>query len=463
MRPQREGVVQDTWVGCYDDSWKGLIVPDAFAHPAKYSRALIQRLYQHAAAEGWVWPGATVLDPFGGPAGGGLDAALAGYRWVGVELEPRFCALGHGFGCGGDIDRHLACANTHEHGPHHVTGNLELWQRRYGHLPHWIAPTLLQGDARQLQAILQGQMDCAMSSPPYAESKVRGGDTIAMVPIGVRWQHGDRIADDGTEHGYGADPANLGNLPPGSFELAISSPLYGADVDRTRPHENKASDGAGGFRNFYSYDPANVGNPQGAHGLDTFWSAAREIVAQLFAVLRPGGTAIWVVKSYVRDGQLVDFPHRWQALCDACGFVTLHEHHALLTTHHGTQMDLLGADVEHKTKRISFFRRLHEAKGGPVIDYETVLCMRKPGVADAEGVACSVSSPPYAESLSTEGNGIDRSKSRIGETRESRGAFQATAYGHTPGQLGALPSGSLDDALGTSWPASCGERATLLA
>jgi hypothetical protein len=38
---------------------------------------------------------------------------------------------------------------------------------------------------------------------------------------------------------------------------------------------------------------------------------------------------------------------------------------------------LFGEIVE-KKERKSFFRRLAESKGSPPIDYETVLCMRKP-------------------------------------------------------------------------------------
>jgi predicted small metal-binding protein len=34
------------WSGCYDESWKGLIV-----HPAKFSRGLIRRIYQHLRDE----------------------------------------------------------------------------------------------------------------------------------------------------------------------------------------------------------------------------------------------------------------------------------------------------------------------------------------------------------------------------------------------------------------------------
>ena len=43
-------------------------------------------------------------------------------------------------------------------------------------------------------------------------------------------------------------------------------------------------------------------------GGETFWSAARAIVEQLFAVLAPGGHAAWVTKAFVRDGERVDFP-----------------------------------------------------------------------------------------------------------------------------------------------------------
>ena len=54
-------------------------------------------------------------------------------------------------------------------------------------------------------------------------------------------------------------------------------------------------------------------------------------------------------------------------LCENVWFQTLHEHHALLVEHHGTQRQLFDEeDTEHQTVRKSFFRRLHEAKrSGP--------------------------------------------------------------------------------------------------
>lgn len=45
------------WESCYDGSWQGNIVPEAFSHPAKFSRGLIVRIYDHAKEMGWVKPG----------------------------------------------------------------------------------------------------------------------------------------------------------------------------------------------------------------------------------------------------------------------------------------------------------------------------------------------------------------------------------------------------------------------
>ena len=112
------------WNGCYDDGWQGEIVPEAFAHPAKVSRALIRRIYQHAFTEGWLVPGDTVADCFGGIAGTALDAMWNGLHWVACELEPRFVALGQ--------------------------QNIDLWQRKYGGKPGFGSARILRGDSRKL-------------------------------------------------------------------------------------------------------------------------------------------------------------------------------------------------------------------------------------------------------------------------------------------------------------------------
>lgn len=91
----------DEWSGCYGEGWKGVCLDAAFQHPAKFSRALIRKIYDHATEEGWATSGCHIADPFGGVALGGYEAMQRGMHWTGVELELRFCDLGQGFDCPG--------------------------------------------------------------------------------------------------------------------------------------------------------------------------------------------------------------------------------------------------------------------------------------------------------------------------------------------------------------------------
>lgn len=88
------------WHGCYGQSWRGEIRPEAFAHPSKFSRRLIQRIYAYLLTEGLLQAGDTVLDPFGGIGLGAADAVKNKINWVGIELEQRFVDFG-GFECTG--------------------------------------------------------------------------------------------------------------------------------------------------------------------------------------------------------------------------------------------------------------------------------------------------------------------------------------------------------------------------
>jgi hypothetical protein len=472
------------WRGLYGEGWGAEIVPDAFTHPAKYSRALIRRIYQEMLGRGWLAEGDTVIDPFGGVALGGLDAMLAGLNYQGCELEPRFVAL--------------------------AQANIDLWNKRYGgRMPHWGTARIVQGDSRRLRTVLSEAGGC-VTSPPYASSDqdykagwkrfhdgheplwrndsqrdAEYGTTpgqLGAMPEGVvssppyiESLKGDKSSDSQkgmamraktggaivwgsnangsrSADGYGATDGNLGNMPAG--DAAISSPpflqtsgglgvkpgaipgsptadprliarhaagnaaaeAYGQDaanlgnmregdaVVSSPPFENsreskdlkfiiKAAEDANNGLNHghgsskeyldrvereksegYGETPGNVGNDTG----DTFWSAARLIVAETYAVLRPGAHAAWVVKSFVRNKRRVNFPDQWRRLCESVGFVTIAEVHALLIEDRGTSLTLDGGEVRHIIKRASFFRRLAEKKGSPPIDWETVWLMKKP-------------------------------------------------------------------------------------
>ena len=130
---------------------------------------------------------------------------------------------------------------------------------------------------------------------------------------------------------------------------------------------------------------------------DTFWAAARTILEQCFAVLKPGGVAAWVCGDFVRNKQRVPFGAQWLALCEAVGFEPLLWVTAWKTEDHGAQLDIFGeAKPQGKTK-VSFFRRLANQKSPETaILNEDVIFVRKPGTTGG-GVDGVVSSPPYAD------------------------------------------------------------------
>ena len=307
----------------------------------------------------------------------------------------------------------------------------------------------------QLGNLPPGSIDACLSSPPYAD-RCTNDNQRTLARDGLQQGH-----NEGDGQTYGHQPGQLAALPTGAVEAVVSSPPYagsancgsGIDFSKVQPHHGGGLPSAAPTVGCQGWSPMRYGDSDGQLGIaqgDTFWHASKQILEQVFAVLKPNGVAIWVVKAYCRDGQIVDFPGDWRKLAESCGFVTLHEHHALLVEHHGTQRQLFGEeDTEHKTKRVSFFRRLHEAKRPDLaIDHETIYCMVKPHVGlppDEVGqqmplVECCVSSPPYNLPMSQDHNGT-RGGNRGTQPSEA-GAF--VRYGNTPGQLEGLPPGNID-------------------
>ncbi len=229
----------------------------------------------------------------------------------------------------------------------------------------------------QLGAMKAAGFDSAISSPPYADAINQNGEG----PQGAGDRHGKisptENAGKNIGIGYGTTPGQLGAMKATGFDSAISSPPYSEQFAQegggiyARGEHTKT---IGGQWLKYGDTEGNVGQLVSSD----FWSASRVIVEQVYQVLKPGGHAIWVVKAFVKNKQCVDFPGQWQALCEAVGFTTLHEHHAMLVKHMGTQIDLMGNANSRTVERKSFFRRLAEKKGSPRIDYEVVLCMVKP-------------------------------------------------------------------------------------
>ena len=272
------------WYNCYRQSWKGEISPESFAHPAKFSRGLIRRIYAYLLDEGLLQAGDTVLDPFGGIGLGAADAVRYGINWVGIELEQRFVDFG-GCQCTGisktdwvrcygrwerfnyKAGRHWcpAClaqakevieappqlslfnlsdllkshpqtaSYTQDSGripfttPHYYAGNID----RFNDLARGRARAVLwQGDSRELLAILgeigcrgEGQSLSVIASPPFAgNSGGRGEASRNGIDAGLFERHqGAMVGGIGDK-----EEGNLASMQAkeGDLRVVITSPPY---------------------------------------------------------------------------------------------------------------------------------------------------------------------------------------------------------------------------------------------
>lgn len=186
------------WHGCYDDSWNGVIVPDAFAHPAKFAPGLISRILRHMLERGYIAPGDSIVDPFGGIAAGGYWAMLLGLHYTGVELEPRFVELGQ--------------------------RNIAKWQHDLRMLNGRLGTArLLQGDSRRLVEVVGGGAAGGVGSPPFQDSDNRGA---AAMPDDYFVRADGRPFGEGPAIRalLGDTPGQLGAMPSGDYAAAVGSP-----------------------------------------------------------------------------------------------------------------------------------------------------------------------------------------------------------------------------------------------
>lgn len=323
------------WTNVYGKTWGKLCAPGLAAHPAKYSRALIYRIVDHMARQGYAQAGDTVLDPFGGVALGAIPLIERGIHWAGVELEKHFVKL--------------------------AQANIDLWNARYqGRVPNWGRATIFWGDSRYLlPAVARGRFGAVVGSPPYARSLHQRGHGIDVDKMKrERGQGRDLPAIDAIGRGYGAV---VGSPPYGDSDMR-----GGATQMTTGKHTPSAGYG--------SKSVAQLGHATGS----TFWAAAKCIVSACYDLLRPDGVAVWVVKDYCRNWELVPFCDRWLDLQLACGFEHIETIIASQVDNPGVvQQGLFGDDAPRSTRHGGLFRNLYEGKGGPVIDPEMVFILEK--------------------------------------------------------------------------------------
>lgn len=349
------------WHNCYSNNLKGIICDEAFCHPAKFSYGLIARIYSHLLERGWLQEGDLVADPFAGVGIGGIVAAANGLRWIGVELEEKFCKLAED------------SFSLHK----------EQWEKMGK--PY---PVILQGDSRDFNKLIGEEVQSIVCSPPYSEDRRRRWACPKYWASSEEWQHEafygttngqigamkegnleevvdailtsppyvDRCANDsqrtmartnliiqmneGDGQTYGHSEGQLGAMPEGDHaevvEAIITSPPYAgmdvAHIKRTMGEAHKEM-GTVGHRcqdDGYSDNPTNMGNlPEGSHeevvsGIVTSppWEKTShertfdsdeelEAFAKQQWVYREGGRSLEATKAFLRKD--------WQGYSEAEG------------------------------------------------------------------------------------------------------------------------------------------------
>jgi hypothetical protein len=445
-------VVTDSWFNCYRQGWGKSLQPESFAHPAKVSRNLAKRIYEHMREEGWLKPGDTILDPFSGIGGFALDALIMGCHFIGIELERPFVDMASGCECTGvskadwvrfygRLDRMRYSGERYicprciaeakgilpestpqvalfEHAneslsyrrnsgkipetkAHHYVGNLEAWAKLG--LPG--TAVILQGDSRQLLTwnFAGGKVENCIGSPPFTGTSHSdwhlhsSPERLSKMFKGYKCSGGGMTEDqfrlhyDARQDGYGSSPANLGNMKEGGFEAAVGSPPF-FDTHKGNPAEGQ----------------------KGVWGLDAMARQKRDYAS----CDSPGQLAS------MREGDITAAiaspPYAQSVNADS----------------HGIDWAKAGPWREGRNRGED---TQHEATLRAQLNYGA-----SPGNLGAmrEGSADAIcSSPPYADALS---HGGQKHKDAFdqGQTQH-RDAF-AGGYGTTPGNLGNLPPGSLE-------------------
>lgn len=350
------------WRDLYWETWKGILLDDAYAHPAKFAPGLIQEIYRYLKLELAIPKHSIILDPFAGVACGAVYAMIHGYTWIGHEIEKQFYLLGN--------------------------QNIQHWRSVFGKAyrlgeAHIILTDSATGPYRypQLKRVILSP-NIIVSSPPFGAGETRDRTSFQEGEVASAMSRAYTQDRQGQSHG------NLARLKedPAVFDLIVSSP----------PYEDVIGRGSGpGTRYDFTYhqDPyarkvsnnPKYGDSKGQLGnavlSDDFWGQAQAIVHNCFEALHPGGYAVWVCKDFVRNKERVPFSDNWEKLCHSAGFLTLERIEASLVSDNGTQLGLIDdADSKRNVKeRKTFFRRLAESKGSPRIDHEDVIVMHKPG------------------------------------------------------------------------------------
>lgn len=334
------------WHGCYEDGWRGMIIPESFAHPAKFSYSLICRIVRHGLDQGYWKPGETIGDCFGGVATGGIVCGYHGLNWVGCELEPRFVELGN--------------KNLAMHGP------------RWAALESACSVKILQGDSRRFAEVV-GQVAGVVSSPPYAETHVGGDLRVNSSAYGT----GSDLCRSSGEN-YASSPGQIGSLKSGSLDGVVTSPPFSEPGSQpigkcpSTPVRSKLKSMGLDDKTEYGHTDGQIGNDKG----ETYWQAMHAVYSSMRDAMKPCGVAAIVVKDYVSKKARVPLCDQTCMLLESLGFEVFERCRCWLVKE-TREPSLFGGEHVTTKARKSFFRRLAESKGSPAIDWEEVIWCKK--------------------------------------------------------------------------------------
>jgi len=194
------------WHGCYgsDKAFKKYITPESYAHPAKMSFLLCERIFKHLEKLGLLRKNDVVCDFMSGSGRTNIIASLRGYNSIAMELEPHFIKM--------------------------IQDNVTLTKKQ---INRNVNVKIIQGDARHLSEILTEQA-VGIVSPPFLDSTLTK-DKKFIKKIEIEKRHGSRF-QGGNIDGYSSNLQNIGNLRDKNI-VGITSPPYAHESTPTKKNK----------------------------------------------------------------------------------------------------------------------------------------------------------------------------------------------------------------------------------
>lgn len=202
------------WHGCYTSfrRWGSYITSKSYAHPAKMSPKLCEKIFKHLKKHGLLKESDIVCDFMAGIGTTNVIASLHRMKSISIELEPHFI----------EMEKEVK----------------EKLEKSLGKVD-W---EIVQGDSRNLSEIIKERC-VGLVSPPYSnlwnknntenieenvQKRLKRCTEKGEIETANRIKRalkGEDHSDVSKDHRYSKDPKNIGNLPDKTM-VGIISPPY---------------------------------------------------------------------------------------------------------------------------------------------------------------------------------------------------------------------------------------------